>query len=670
MSTLIFDTLSQMQNSTASLKYPVDAKQFFNNASPIGCFTKISNEWKSGTNTDFNIQSGRIASLTGTSFAASASITAPVIGSVSSTLYGDGSNLTNLPIPESSGDTLAVLEQRVNNAQAGVGSAGSNEGILDAYTEQPWRLLVSGAITAGANSATLTNTGGLINIIPNRSYVIQDADATVNGKQETIFITAVNNTTIASPGITINGTFQNSYAANAFVSETGSVIANNAMRPNATTQTGHTAYTKNVKISTEEVEAKTDGKVEVSWRLSEKWFWVSGMSDATTITVDAISGDNGIFAQYYEGTRKFQIALIKVDKYGDRIVAIKSPALSGANFKVFDLSGAPTGTTTVTIPLDSTNPVYNTSEITTERVIIDNTSKPKWIVLPLTVEKEISAVDQAALDSWLEVTIEKILIKGQSFIFLDNFNRTNTDGDIGNGWTRTNLIAPQGTYSRAGIVSNELYAYGAQSSGTWTVHALFTRSDTVYSLGSDVEFSGIFRQYSPQYTYATTFFSLNIGVPVNAVSTGFTVLFDVVGNKIEIKNGTNILSATGGFTPNSNANYYFRVQILGKLFKIKYWLTSVNEPVAWNIIYLHSNPITSDNNYGGVSIYAAGAGATNHQHFIYMDNLQIQKINHVLIRGSAATTGTANKLSTRTTLWSKARANSIPLELGSQAILQ
>lgn len=127
-----------------------------------------------------------------------------------------------------SGDLLATLEQRVNNAQSGIGSSGSNDGILTDHTIYPWILSGSGTITSGNKTPfTLQSIGGLINVEVGNSYVLQDAAATASGKQEIVRVASVTyggSTGAETVVITPEDNYTNSYAANFTFGTSGGLL--------------------------------------------------------------------------------------------------------------------------------------------------------------------------------------------------------------------------------------------------------------------------------------------------------------------------------------------------------------------------------------------------------------------------------------------------------------
>lgn len=668
-------------NSTPTALKPVDATQFSGTGSN---FQKIVDEWTGGTNTDLFV-----AKLKGTAINTDMGSPNTIGEDGQTTFHGDGSNLTG--IITGSGDTLAVLEQRVNNEQHGAGSDGSNDGVLASHVAQPWLLLISGTITAGASTCTLVNAGNLINIEAKNSYVIQDADATASGKQEIIKINSVTygSGTIAT---TLDGTFSNSYASGAYVSGCGGSISGNSLSPKASAISTHAAYTKNIDIRKEIVEPVSDGTIDISWRVAEKWFYVSGFIDNITIQVTSVSGDAALMPQYYEGTTPFKVALIKVSKNGNRLKSIKSAALSGKNFIVFDLAAASTGTTTTTINLASANPVYGTAEAS-ESFNNNGTTTLKWIVLPLTILKEVSAVDQAAFESWLSVTIDKILIPStilprwvSAYFPMNEASGNLIDYLSGNPIAQVGTVGQadglsgksRGVYSTGNyhrdsggnfpklgssclktMISifwfkhsntNDASFFGNQDSGatatTWRIGKRGDTDQVVSNIGNSTA------------TTPGTYFDNNW----HCCMGGMRSISGTAENRIYI-DGVQVASANGAdWTPSTGTS---RQLIVGASYGAG--ATPGASPMdgyMQHLILIDADMISNhaltwtDLERLYADVYNAGKGRD-----LAKDSISF------MLRGDAAVTGTANKLSVKTTIWSKARANSMPSERGSQAVL-
>jgi hypothetical protein len=658
-------------NSTATALKPVDATQFSGSGSN---FQKIVDEWTGGTNTDFFV-----AKIKSTAINTDMGVANTIGEAGQTTFQGIGSALTG--ISSGSGDLLATLEQRVNNEQSNVGATGSNEGILKAHVKAPWALVISGTITAGANSVTLTNTNGLINIEPNNSYMIQDAAATASGKQEIIKIASVDNTTPAAPVITITGTFANSYAANAYVSPSTGTTAGNSLQPNVSAVSTHAAYTKNVSIDHEMVEPVTDGTVNVSWKIGEKWCYVATIPNNNTLTFAGDANDAAMLPQYYEGTTPFKIILIKVDKNGDKIISKKSTALSGKNFMVFELSAASTHNAgVVSVNLNSANPVYGTSEAT-ETFIKDGSAQLKWMILPYSITKECSATDQETIETWIETTLTKVILGvGDARLFLDEFGRA--DGAIGNNYTEANVWTG-GSYTK-GIVSGSYRAYIFSTGG---VSATYYQPGT-YSPDRDIYVKYDYFNYQNGANNKTSQIDISVltnPADVTASAPAGYPQFDRFNTGVSvrlklIRGSAGSIGVYVGSTNESTASCFFVDQAWYTLelwFKFSSSTAGVvlyknyaqgGSAASWTTLGTFTGATTTTRyiafNILSVSAEINGISQTN------IDNYSYGYLgNGVLLRGTADITGTANKLSLKTTIWSKSRAASIPAELSSQAIL-
>lgn len=578
-----------------------------------------------------------------------------------------------------SGDILATLEQRVNNAQAGIGSSGSSDGLLEDRTVQPWSLPVSGTITAGASTFTLTSTGNLINIPAKNTYYLRDAAATASGKYEPIQVNSVayGSGTVV---ITVSGTVAKSYAAGALFSNTTGTVVNNSLQPLSAAVSTHETYTVNESIESAEIEEVTGPTIENSYRIGEKWFPVSGMTDANTLTVTSVTGDAAMMPAEYATGLPFKGILFKLDKKGDKYISPKSAALNGKNFIVLAHSGAATGTTTTTIPLTTTNPVYGTAE-QSQSFNNDGTTQLKWGYLPLTVLKELSVTDEASFESWAAMTIETLIIKQGTIIPPQTTAAwlCKDPSDLGKDEKGLYGMATIGTVTKTFIngvtflggftasiylrfsnfvTNNPLALSGTNRKYTLIGYGTFSRNSgyqNMVSIGSD--------NSQPTIAYA----------PDNNLSIGYAFTPGTSCSQISAAN----MLAYEDSLPHLVAGVYDYSDTAGGVWKL--WIDAVSKyssgtnNVTWagltgaSTIGNHvSNSYPWQGKIGGI-IYIKdyAMSSTEISLFYKMVKAFGWKVSEFILRGYVSIAGTGNKLATKTKIYSFNRANSVPSELGS-----
>lgn len=391
--------------------------------------------------------------------------------------------------------------------------------------------------------------------------------------------------------------------------------------------------------------------------MSEKWFYVSGMTDNVTLTLTSITGDAAIMPAEYSTGVPFKGILFKLDKRGDKLVSPKSAALGGKNFIVLTHSGAATGTTTTTVPLTTVNPVYGTAEVT-QTFNNDGVSQLKWGYLPLTVLTELSAVDQGSFESWVAMTIEKMIFDNTTKVLLfDNFNRSNV-----NPLTGTNLSVQ--------------YSGGFPSTNRWqissNVASSFNSTDasTLWVTGLSLKSADFEHYFRYKQTYSSGSGASNSYIRIgSSESVGATTLAFNNGSGLVISTSTDANAGNvymdgvlkGALDmPVSGTDYAYRVRRKGAMFFIKRWASASSEPTAWTLTFTHSSQ-----QIAGDAMYFYSGNSNGANYTVNLDDLTLSSFgNGIVLRGSTAITGTANKLSRKTTIYSFSRANSIPAELG------
>lgn len=589
-----------------------------------------------------------------------------------------------------SADSLSIIEGVLSVEQAGITSLDSSSGLIDSHVGTPWSLVISGTISAGALSFTCVNPQNLINIIPKRTYILRDAATTANGKREEI---KVNSVTYGAETITVNVSVAiiNGYAASAVLSSTDGEVSLNRLCPLSTAVSTHESYTRTTEIKSANVERKLTGSINVSWRSLEKFFFVSSFTSDSVIQITGTADDAALMPQYYEtspSTVSFKVALIKIDKDGDVLVSPESIALGYKNFKVFNLSAATTHSGgVVTINLNEVNPVYGTGEAT-ETFNNVGVTQLKWIVLPITTLKEISATDQDSFESWVSVEIQKIL--------LCDFLREGFSDAV------TYSCGPYSTSASDALFANNWYYWNYEngSSGPSADGArIIINSRTYYNTRTFLyrNLEGVYGRLYNQPVIVTGKYGMTIGgqtrrentifawgviraIPSFMAASSAGGIYVVVGAANSsgapdiiyvYENSTLLVQANVGISnPNTALAFSYKVEATKNNIKVKIWLTSSTEPSTYQIDYTKPSGIFTLS-YSNFCIGHSGQGNDTSSCGTF-DNIVIQVPGPTFTMKSSVDLGTpvnANKISQKTKLYHFSKAASIPLEYGGAAIL-